>query len=307
MNKCTGYGPDKLNLWPFYHLTFKCDLDLLPTWTNVSNGSSLSWRQRLCKIILKSMHRCTSYSPDKLNIWPFWHLFDPCDLALQPTWQNVSNSTFPSWGQQLCKIILQSMHKCTSYGPDKLNIWLFKMYLTPVTFTFILPKNVSNGTFPSWGKQLCKIILKSMHKCTSYGPHKLDIWHFDLHVISVTLTFNLPKNVSNGTFPPRGQQLCKIIIESMHKCTSCGPDELNIWLFRLLFDPFGPDLQPTWKNVSNGTFLPQKQQQIVLKSKHYCTSYGSDECGRMHAHIPHKNCNNYVSFTRKWARQKWLK
>ena len=24
--------------------------------------------------------------------------------------------------QQLCKIILKSMHKCTSYGPDKLNI-----------------------------------------------------------------------------------------------------------------------------------------------------------------------------------------
>ena len=25
-------------------------------------------------------------------------------------------------GQQLCKIILKSMHKCTCYGPDKLNI-----------------------------------------------------------------------------------------------------------------------------------------------------------------------------------------
>ena len=31
MHKCTSYGPDKLNLWPFYHLTFKCDLDLQPT------------------------------------------------------------------------------------------------------------------------------------------------------------------------------------------------------------------------------------------------------------------------------------
>ena len=28
--KCTRYGPDKLNLRPFYHLTFKCDLDLQP-------------------------------------------------------------------------------------------------------------------------------------------------------------------------------------------------------------------------------------------------------------------------------------
>ena len=81
MNKCTSYGPDKLNLWPFYHLTFKCDLDLQPTWTNVSNGTSPSRRQQLCKI-LKSMHKCTNYGPDKLNLWPFWPLFDPCDLDL---------------------------------------------------------------------------------------------------------------------------------------------------------------------------------------------------------------------------------
>ena len=31
---------------------------------------------------------------------------------------------------------------------------------------------------------------------------------FDLYLTPVTLTFNLP---SNGTFPSRGQQLCKII------------------------------------------------------------------------------------------------
>ena len=28
--------------WPFYNLTFKCDLDLQLTWTNVSNGSTTS-------------------------------------------------------------------------------------------------------------------------------------------------------------------------------------------------------------------------------------------------------------------------
>ena len=35
------------------------------------------------------------------------------------------------------------------------------------------------------------------------------------------------KNVSNGTFTPQGQQLCRIILKSMHKCTSYGPDKLN--------------------------------------------------------------------------------
>ena len=49
----------------------------------------------------------------------------------------------------------------------------FDVYLTPVTLTSILPeKNVSNGTSPPRGQQLCKINLKSMHKCTSYAPDK---------------------------------------------------------------------------------------------------------------------------------------
>ena len=46
--------------------------------------------------------------------------------------------------------------------------------------------NVSNGTSTLQGEHLCKIILKSMHTCRSYGPEKL---------IYVTLTFNLPKNM----------------------------------------------------------------------------------------------------------------
>ena len=48
-----------------------------------------------CKIILKAMHKCTSYGTDKLNLWPFWPLFDPYDLHLQPNWKNVSNGTSP--------------------------------------------------------------------------------------------------------------------------------------------------------------------------------------------------------------------
>ena len=54
-----NFGPDKLSLWPFYHLTFKYDLDLLPTWTNVSNSTSISQGHQLCQIILRSLHKCT--------------------------------------------------------------------------------------------------------------------------------------------------------------------------------------------------------------------------------------------------------
>ena len=65
MHKCRSYGQDKLNLWLLYHLPFKCDLDLQPTWTSVSNGTSTHQGEQLCQIILKPMHKCRSYSPDK--------------------------------------------------------------------------------------------------------------------------------------------------------------------------------------------------------------------------------------------------
>ena len=70
------------------------------------------------------------------------------------------------------------------------------------------------------GEHLCKIILKSMHICRSYGPEKL---------IYVTFKWDLdlepPKNVSNGTSPPKGQQLCQTILKSMHKYRSYDPDK----------------------------------------------------------------------------------
>ena len=63
-----------------YHLTFKCDLDLQPTQTNVSNGTFTPQGEHLCKIILKSMNKCRSYDPDKLI-----YVTIKCDFDLQPT------------------------------------------------------------------------------------------------------------------------------------------------------------------------------------------------------------------------------
>ena len=111
MHKYRSYGPDKLNLGPFYHLTAMCDLDLQTTWTNVSNGISTPQKEQLCQNILKSMHKCRSYDLDILNLLQFYHLTFKCDLDLQPTWINVSNGTVTRQGKQLCQIILKSMHK----------------------------------------------------------------------------------------------------------------------------------------------------------------------------------------------------
>ena len=51
--------------------------------------------------------------------------------------------------------------------------------------------------------------------------------HFDLYLTPVALTFNLLKNVSNSNFPPQGQQLCQIVLKSLHYCTSYGPDRFE--------------------------------------------------------------------------------
>ena len=104
MHKCTSYGPNKLNLWPFWPLFDPYDLDLQAIWKHVSDGFLRPPGQQLCKIILKSMHKCTSYGRDKLNIWHFWHLFDHCDLDLQPTWKNVSDGTSPHKGNNCAKL-----------------------------------------------------------------------------------------------------------------------------------------------------------------------------------------------------------
>ena len=51
----------------------------------------------------------------------------------------------------------------------------FDIYLTAVTLTLNLPKNVPNNTSPLQGQQLCQIVFKSMYYCTSYGPDK-SVW-----------------------------------------------------------------------------------------------------------------------------------
>ena len=51
--------------------------------------------------------------------------------------------------------------------------------------------NVSNGTSTPQREQLCHIILKSKHKCRSYGPDKFNLWQSIIGPSSVTLTFNL--------------------------------------------------------------------------------------------------------------------
>ena len=190
------------------------------------------------------MHKCTSYGLDKLNLWPFWPLFDPCDLP-----ETVFQMALLLLEDNNCaKLFWNPCIKCTSYGPNKLNLLPFWPLFDPCDLDLQ----------PTWKILQMVLLLLKDNKCAKlfWNPCKnVQVMaqrssmydHFNLYLTPVTLTFNLPKNVSNGTSLPQGQQLCKIIFKSMHKCTSYGPDKLNtcIWPFWPLFEPCDIDLQPT--------------------------------------------------------------
>ena len=189
--------------------TFSCDLDLQPTWTNVSNGTATHQEEQLCQIFLKSMHKCRSYGADKLNLLPFYHLTFKCDLDLPHTWVNVSNGTATSQGEQLCKIIWKSMHNCRSYGWDKRNIWDHQVWHWPSTYL-----KCFKWLFSASRRQLCQIILKSMHKCRSYGLDKSGLMHARTHTHTYARTHIHPTK----------------IVTAMSRFTASGLDKNYMWL-----------------------------------------------------------------------------
>ena len=157
-NPCINVEVVARTSWIYYHFIIwpSCDLDLQPTWINVSNGTAAPQEEQLRQIILKSMHKCRSYSPDKLSLLPFYHLTFKCDLDLQPTWTNVSNGTATPQAEQLCQIILKSMQKCRSYGCDKLNICDIQVWYWPSTYIKSLCSD-SDGTSLPQGDNYAKL------------------------------------------------------------------------------------------------------------------------------------------------------
>ena len=124
--------------WPFYCLTFKCDLHLQFAWVNVSN-------EQLSQIILKSMHKCRSYGPDKLNLWPFYQLTFKCELELQVwAWPSTYLNNCFKWHFYFSRRTTVSNYfeiYAKSQGLDKPNWWPFYIiWPSSVTLTFNLPE-----------------------------------------------------------------------------------------------------------------------------------------------------------------------
>ena len=119
MHKCRSFGPDKLNLWPSYHLTFKCDLDLQPTWKNFPMALPLIKENNCANLFWNPCINVEVMSLTSSIYNHFYHLTFKCDLDLQLTWSNISNGTSTPQGKQLCHIILKLIKKCRSYGQDQ--------------------------------------------------------------------------------------------------------------------------------------------------------------------------------------------
>ena len=125
--------------------------------------------------------------------WSFYCLTFKCDVDFQLTWTNVSN-------EQLCQIILKSMHKCRSYGLKKLNLWPFYHFFWPssVTLTFNIPEHMFQMALLLLRENNCAKLF--WNPCINVDIHVIartsSIYdHFIFWSSSVTLTFNLSKQV----------------------------------------------------------------------------------------------------------------
>ena len=102
------------------------------------------------------------------------------------------------------------------------------------------------------------------------------------------------------------RQLCQIILKSIRKYRSYGPDKLNLWPLQVWPWP-SIYLNRCFKwdfSSSRTTTVP-----IILESMHKCkimawTNPDGGTHALMHAYTPNQNCNSYVSLHRKQARQK---
>ena len=106
----------------------------------------------------------------------------------------------------------------------------FDLYLTPMTLTF----NLREKMF-----QMALLLLEDNNCAKLFGNPCINVQvmdrtsliydHFDLYLTPVTLTFNLPKRMFQMTLLLlEDNNLAKLFLKSMHKCTSYGPDKLNI-------------------------------------------------------------------------------
>ena len=249
--------------------------------------------EHLCQIILKSMHKCSRYGPDKLSFMTILSF----DRQVWPWPSTYLNKCFKWTTAKLFWNPCINVEDMAQISPiyDQFIIWSWCM-----TLTVNLPEQMFQmNNCAKWFWNSC-INVEVMAQISSIYNHFI-IWPSN-----VTLTFNLPIQMFPMALLLKGEQLCQMILNSMHKCISnCyGPANLNLWPFYNLTFKYDPDLQPTWTNVSNGTstcrgfWNPCINVEVMA-----CTNPG----GRTHVQHMHIHRTEIVT-TMSWSPQAgWTK
>ena len=224
---------------------------------------------RVSELFLQRIHNLkknTSVGPEKPNLWPFYHYLTPLTLTF-----NLREKMF-----QIALFLLEDNNCAKLFWNPCINVPVmartssiydhFDLYLTLETLTFNLPEKMFQMALLLLKDNNCAKLFWNPCVNVPVMARTSSIYdHFDPYLNLETLTFNLPEKMSQMALLLLKDNNCaKLFLKSMHKCTRYGPDKLNIWQFWHLFDPCDLDLQPTWKNVSNGTFLLQGNNTVKL-------------------------------------------
>ena len=118
----------------------------------------------------------------------------------------------------------------------------FIIWPSSVTLTFNLPKQMFQMAIIFLKKSTCAKLFWNPRINVEVMDRTNSIYdHFIIWPSSVTLTFNLPKQMFQmAIIFLKKSTYAKLILKSMHKCRSYGPDKLVYVTFRCDLD-----LQPT--------------------------------------------------------------
>ena len=152
------------------------------------------------------------------------------------------------------------MHKCKSYGPDKLNLWPFYIiWHSSVTLIFNIPEQIFQMALLHLKENNCAKLISNPCINAEVMAWTSSIYdHFILWPSSVTLTLNLPEQMF---------QMALLLLKE----NNCAHSTVPIFFFEI-----HAQMYKLWPG------------QIWTKTKQ-CT----------HAHTPNWSCNNYVSLTSK--------
>jgi hypothetical protein len=178
-----------------------------------------------------------------------WHLTSKCDLDLWGTDLGLAHATRTDEDECICEIILNSIEKSQSNGPDKLKLSQFWPLTSKCDLDLWGTDLIRKHAAPTDDEEcICEIIFK-FHWEISVMVRTSWIWaNFDIWPPSVTLTFEVQTWFLR--MPHRlmmRNAYVKYFLNSIEKYQSYGPDKLNLSKFWHLtskcdLDLWGTDL-----------------------------------------------------------------